>query len=494
MFKKVLICIALFVISALIPGFVIGGVGFISSVIDRYPPEIVFEKPPSGIGLTSISIKFDVSDRLAGLGEVVVRSVEGHTSKVLFSKDYTSATERNAEGVIGDSDKVFDDTVVVPIAGGKESGYAEGDVSLVITAVDDSIFRNVVSSSLVLRVDYEMPRVVPLTESITGNAGGSVLVFYQVRDRNLGFHGVRLNSGLYPGFAAEKLDKAFSEFKDVYFTLFPVPVQCSGSACSPELLAVDQVGNQTAVYFEFNRKSSNATSRVIELNGPDFEYQVAELYQQYLKRARLSNNDPSFEINNQIERGVFRFQKVNGEYRAIIAEDMMTLFRSPKGTRYWQGAFLGLGAGKLISRFGDTQQFKVDGTNAGESIAEGTTWVEIKDDEVRAANSGVVIYAGQLGVYGNAIIIDHGFGLVSLYGYLDSLMCKEGDRVNKASVIAKVGHSGIAAQKSVYFEIRVHGVAVDPDQWWDEGWIKSNIERPLLVAKKKTGAAHIGDS
>ncbi len=84
---------------------------------------------------------------------------------------------------------------------------------------------------------------------------------------------------------------------------------------------------------------------------------------------------------------------------------------------------------------------------------------------VVAAADGVVIFAGTLGGYGNTIMIDHGGGIVTLYGHNSSLTVSEGTQVSRGSAIAKVGSTGFSTGPHVHFEVRKNGSYVDPIPW-----------------------------
>ena len=81
---------------------------------------------------------------------------------------------------------------------------------------------------------------------------------------------------------------------------------------------------------------------------------------------------------------------------------------------------------------------------------------------ILAANNGTIKMAAYEGGYGNAIIIDHGGGIISLYGHCSSLLVREGNKVNAGDIIAKVGSTGISTGPHLHFEIRVNGDPVDP--------------------------------
>lgn len=81
---------------------------------------------------------------------------------------------------------------------------------------------------------------------------------------------------------------------------------------------------------------------------------------------------------------------------------------------------------------------------------------------IHAADSGMVIYSGWISGYGNAVIIDHGGGMQTLYGHNQSLNVSEGQSVSKGAVIAFAGSTGNSTGPHCHFEVEINGQAVDP--------------------------------
>lgn len=81
---------------------------------------------------------------------------------------------------------------------------------------------------------------------------------------------------------------------------------------------------------------------------------------------------------------------------------------------------------------------------------------------IHAADSGVVVYSGWISGYGNAVIIDHGGGVSTLYGHNQSLAVSEGQSVSKGSVIAYAGSTGNSTGPHCHFEVDVNGSPVNP--------------------------------
>lgn len=98
-------------------------------------------------------------------------------------------------------------------------------------------------------------------------------------------------------------------------------------------------------------------------------------------------------------------------------------------------------------------------------IYTGHTGIDIgvgMNNPVYAAASGTVIVAGSYGGYGKAVVIDHGSGLSTLYGHNDSVSVSVGQNVSRGQVIASSGNSGWSTGPHLHFEVREHGVYVDP--------------------------------
>jgi murein DD-endopeptidase MepM/ murein hydrolase activator NlpD len=98
---------------------------------------------------------------------------------------------------------------------------------------------------------------------------------------------------------------------------------------------------------------------------------------------------------------------------------------------------------------------------------------------VVASNDGKVVWAAPLGIYGNCIVVDHGYGLQSIYGHLSEIAVKEGDMVKRGQAMGKSGSTGLAGGDHLHFSMQVDGVQINPVEWWDEHWINDHVRKRI---------------
>lgn len=103
--------------------------------------------------------------------------------------------------------------------------------------------------------------------------------------------------------------------------------------------------------------------------------------------------------------------------------------------------------------------------SGGRQLHEGIDIASPYGSPVMATGDGVVTFAGRQGGLGNKIIIDHGYGLATVYGHNSQILVKEGDRVTRGTLIARVGSTGRSTGPHCHYEVLVNGVPVDPTRY-----------------------------
>ncbi len=99
----------------------------------------------------------------------------------------------------------------------------------------------------------------------------------------------------------------------------------------------------------------------------------------------------------------------------------------------------------------------------------GIDYAAPRDSTVLSAGAGTVSFVGQISGYGNVVEIDHGNGLITRYGHLNSFIAKEGQRVSTGTPIARVGSTGRSTGPHLHFEVRRSDTAVDPARYLKAG-------------------------
>jgi murein DD-endopeptidase MepM/ murein hydrolase activator NlpD len=136
--------------------------------------------------------------------------------------------------------------------------------------------------------------------------------------------------------------------------------------------------------------------------------------------------------------------------------------KSYTSTQTWGGGKLGWPViGRVTSEYGYRirPNFGYRQLHSGIDIAAST------GTPIRAAGDGVVYSAGWKGSYGNAVIIDHGSGIMTLYGHNSSFAVSSGQSVKRGQVIAYAGSTGNSTGPHCHFEVRVNGTPQNPRGW-----------------------------
>ena len=167
--------------------------------------------------------------------------------------------------------------------------------------------------------------------------------------------------------------------------------------------------------------------------------------------------------------------KVNRDLRK---ENVAKLFEFAKKTSprmLWEGTFLRLPNAAPRAGFGDGRSYMYKNQKIDEETHLGVDLASLENAQIPAANHGKVIFTGFFGIYGNAVILDHGWGLQTIYSHMSQISVKEGDEVKRGAIIGNTGATGLAAGDHLHFGVALQGIEIQPIEWWDPHWIKDNI-------------------
>lgn len=259
--------------------------------------------------------------------------------------------------------------------------------------------------------------------------------------------------------------------KDTYRS-FPI----AGSAQRLALFAYpwDTPIDTAPVVFAKNSAGAEATAR--------FSYKI---FPKKFRMRDLDIDDKFLDkVVNQIDPGgsgnlLTRFLKINGEMRRQNNKTLADLRFKTADKFLWTESFLQLSNSKVESEFADVRSYIYKGKKVDQQVHLGFDLAVSAHTPVEASNDGRVVWAAPLGIYGNCIVVDHGYGLQSIYGHLSSIALKEGDMVKRGEEMGKSGSTGLAGGDHLHYSMQVEGVEVNPVEWWDAHWIKDHVQDRL---------------
>jgi murein DD-endopeptidase MepM/ murein hydrolase activator NlpD len=203
-------------------------------------------------------------------------------------------------------------------------------------------------------------------------------------------------------------------------------------------------------------------------------------------RSRDLDIDDKFleKVVNQIDPGgsgdlLQRFLRINGELRKKNNQTLADLRLKTADHFLWTGPFLQLANSKVESQFADRRSYIYKGKKVDEQVHLGFDLSVTQHVDVASSNDGKVVYASDLGIYGNCVVVDHGYGLQSIYGHMNDIGVKPGDMVKKGQSLGHSGSTGLAGGDHLHFSMQVDGVQINPVEWWDDHWIHDRIRSKL---------------
>lgn len=380
------------------------------------------------------------------LRSVEVRVVQGTTSRTVLAEELSgSAAER-------------------PLAlEAAALGLVEGPAELQVFA-RDSVWRPRPDPGprLVHRFTVDLTPPVLELKTATGyikHAGAGVVVY---RVTGATRSGVQAGGELFPGVSGLADDPA------VHVALFAVPY--SAPQAPPSLVAEDEAGNQRVIGVPVTFLPVRFPKDTIHLSEAFLQRKVPELAPQTPGGATL-------------EQLTEAFLRVNREGRREAEAKIREIGRSGSAPRpVWKGTFRQQSNSKVFANYPEERTYEVNGKTVDTQWHLGIDLASRKQSAVEAANAGRVVFTGPNGIYGNMVVLDHGLGLMSLYGHLSEIGVKVGQEVAQGEALGRSGETGLAGGDHIHVAMLVHGVYTTPIEWWDEHWLRDRLAKPLAEA------------
>ena len=430
-------------------------------VTSREAPSIQMQRELRGIGV-STPLEFRVYDARYRIKSVAVEVRQGGRT-FPAPVNWSAFGVRRAEWWKFWSWHVESNATLKASVGRKEiPDLKEGSATLVVTATNNSwgrFFRGGRSQlSRELPVRFLPPSAEILTAQHYINQGGCDMVLFRV-SQGTAESGVQVSQYFFPSWPVKESDPA------TRMCIFAFPYDVDPRAPA-RVLARDDAGNQTLVNFNYKVFPKKFKSDTINLTDEFIERVVPPIMSQ----------TPELTDQGSLLKD---FLLVNGPLRRMDAQQLVAISRKTASHLTWTQPFVQLGNSKVEASFADYRTYRYNNQVVDHQTHLGFDLAVVQHTPVLAANDGTVVYAGFLGIYGNAVVIDHGCGLQSLYAHLSSFDAKEGDEVKRGQVIARSGQTGLAAGDHLHFTMLLDGVPVNPVEWWDPHWIRDRIEAKL---------------
>lgn len=386
-------------------------------------------------------LSFRVQDQKSGIAEVRLEVTQNGKTIALIQEQYGPGTAQ-MEKVIS----------LRPLP----QGLKEGEARVRLSAKDHSWNRgNPVTLERMYIIDTQPPRISVFGAQHYANQGGAGFVAYQSSEE-IPRSGVQIGEAFFPGFPAGK---------DRYIAYFAVSQDAPPKA-PVSVAAEDMAGNRTQV------------SIPLVIKGKTFKHDQIQVSENFLK-----NILPYFKEMDPKLQGepVDIFLQINQKQRLTDHEQIQKICQTTSPTALWSGPFIGLPNGKNMAGFGEVRTYWYNGRKIDQQIHLGLDLASVSQASVPAANSGKVVFAGPIGIYGNTVIIDHGCGVFSMYAHLSRIETEVNREIKKGEPLGRTGVTGLAVGDHLHFSILVHGFFVNPIEWLDPHWIRDNIEKKLIT-------------
>lgn len=351
----------------------------------------------------------------------------------------------------------------------KAPNLKEGDARLVVETDSDDFRGSTETASVNVKVILAPPRVTPDDAQHYINQGGMELA-------------VLTPSGSW--------SEAGAKVGKYTFRSFPLPGR-PDQRFAMFAYSWDLPEDVTPVVYARNQAGTEATARFwFRLFPKKFRVRDLPIDDAFIQKV-VSQIDPDGSKAPGPDM-LARFLKMNGEMRRQNNQQLADLRLKTEEKILWNGPFLHWG--KEESMFADVRNYIYQGKKVDQQVHLGFDLSDTLNAPVHVANDGRVVWAADLGIYGNCVVVDHGYALQSIYGHLNRIDVKVGDRVTKNQSLGVAGQTGMAGGVHVHFSMQIDGVQINPREWWDEHWIHDRIMSKLDPNAPKADSAPVETS
>lgn len=455
--KKPFLIIAILILTAGI------GVWFFLGKLETAPPEIQIVPDIQYLGKEQV-FEMVFQDEQTGIKGIYVQAEAGGEVISLLRRTFPKT------GFLG-LNRTYSHKVRIPVSP-EILGIKEGEAVIRISCEDFSFRRwfsgNLANREIPLIIDTRPPLITAISPTTNINPGGSGLVIYEMSE-NCPRHGVRAGDTFFPGQPADTLFRQGANRNQNRYTAvcFFALSHDQGNATRFRIEGEDDAGNRTETGFPFYIRTKTFRNRTLPVSDRFLQRKMPE----------FRNLIPDYDKKSLLEQYLY----VNRQLRKQNYETFVKISEKTRPEKLWEGPFLRMPNTERMAAFADRRAYQYNGQTVDHQIHMGVDLASVANAPVPASGSGIVVFADYLGIYGQTVVIDHGFGIKSLYSHLSGYEVNTGDFVQKGKTIGRTGTTGLAGGDHLHFGMMVHHVFVNPIEWWDGKWIKDNILSKLEV-------------
>lgn len=454
-----------FLFRTLVVLLVIGVVGAGAAYIwaGRQPgPTLQIRGPERFVGLaTSLDVMAEApGGQFTALGATLEQN--GKTFPI-FTLDAAASPARAADN----SNRLY---VIRPVGKRTIPDLQPGKARIVVTA-SRPLLRGWRQATTTVARDVEVrldpPRVAVLSTFHYVNQGGAEFVIYSATPADVE-SGVRVGMRTYRGYPGSSVGLKDPALRVAFFAL----LHDQPPSTPIEVFARDDAGNQAVQALDHMPFPKQFARSRIPIDDAFLQKVVPPIVQ----------NTPGLSLSTAPDALLASFLTINGDLRRQNAQLITSLAEKSAPQMLWTDAFKPLGNAAVEARFADARTYVYQGRDVDQQTHLGFDLAVTAHVPIEAAQRGVVLHAAYLGIYGNCVILDHGLGVLTLYGHMSEIGVKVGDRVEKGQVIGRSGTTGLAAGDHLHFTVLVGGAPVNAVEWWDPKWMQDRVFRKITDA------------
>ncbi|GAB1409104.1 M23 family metallopeptidase [Desulfovibrionales bacterium] len=415
------------------------GLGGVYYIKGEWTPPVLNLAPNQSVASLKTVFTLTAADIDSDLRSLEVVAYQGSNTVNVLSKE------------IGPGTKEIQEQFSLPAQGLKNEPF-----TLVATVTDTSWHRfgrgNKTQISQEMNLDFKPPVISVLSGQHNVNQGGSGCIVYSTNEE-LARSGVQMGAHFFPGYPYQG---------GKYICFFALPYDLDPKSVTPVLVAEDLANNEVTTGFFFRPLPKKFKHDSINISDSFLQSKMGQFVDIY---PGLSPVDV--------------FLKVNSELREKNVASLKDLGKDTVPQMLWEGPFVRLPNSAPMAGFGDNRTYMYQNNPIDNQTHLGADLASLITSPVPAGNTGRVVLAEFMGIYGNVIVLDHGFGVHSLYSHLSEIHVHKGDTVQRNQIIGKTGATGMAGGDHLHFGMLISGLQVQPIEWWDSHWIQDNITAKL---------------